>query len=65
MARLNRLAYVLVVTMSGFLLWHLSCIWKLGRFYIQEPNKPWLCGEIILMAGVLGFGLYMLIRSER
>lgn len=59
---LKRIAYALVIAMSGFLLWHLSCIWRLGQFYIQEPNRMWLCGEIILMAGVLAFGINMAVR---
>lgn len=61
---LNRIAYALVIAMSGILLWHLLLIWRLGRFYIQEPNRIWLCSEIVLMVGVLAFGIYMLIRSR-
>ena len=58
----NLVAYALLIAVSVFQLWHFIMIWRLGQFYIQEPNTNILIAETIAVGGIVVYGLYMAIR---
>jgi len=59
------LTETLVIGMSASLLWHFSCIWRYGQLLVQEPSVIVLTLETMFLAGVLAFGVYMLVEDWR
>ncbi len=54
-----------VVGMGLAWLWHFYQILTSGRVYFQEPNPVILWAEIVGIAILTGFGLYMFIKIIR
>ncbi len=53
----NLVAYGLLIAVSSALLYHFIMIGRLGQFY--EPNTNILIAEMVGMAGIIVFGIYM------
>jgi len=56
---------LLAFAMAAFLLFHFGLIWVHGSFYIYEPNLLVLSFETVMLAGILGFSFYCLIKQLR
>ena len=61
---INRLlSATLIVGMAGALLWVVSAIAISGRVYFHEPNVLILVAEIVLLIGILIYGIVNFIRG--
>jgi len=54
---------LLSLSMAIFLLFHFTCIWLYGRFYICEPTQWILIIETCLISGIIVFCVYCLVEQ--
>ena len=54
-----------ITSLSGFLLWHFSNIWRYGEYLIGEPNIVIRSLETVLLLAILVFGVSRFIGSLR
>ncbi len=55
----------LAVGQSAAFMWFFSNIWRLGRHWIDEPNRLILIAESMLLVTTFAFGIYCLVKLFR
>jgi len=56
---------LVIISLSGFLLWHFSNIWRYGEYLIGEPNIVIRSLETVLLLAILVFSVSRFIGSLR
>ena len=56
---------VLIIGMSGVLLWHFLNIWRYGQHFIHEPNSVILSAETAMISLIFAFGITKYITDLR
>ncbi len=56
---------LVIISLSGFLLWHFSMIWRYGEYLIGEPNIVIRSLETVVLLAIFVFGVNKFVRGLR